>query len=143
MPRNSGRSGLTTTWPIRRSPSDRSEFRCALFPPIFDLICVTFSCAIGPFPLGPGPGRGRARPQHGRGHLLGLAVPDAYHPVAVAHHHEGGEAEAAAALDDLGHPVDGNHMLQIGGLLVGRAAAPVLTALAPLAAAAAPRCSWH
>src|SRR3984885_2714436 len=46
MPRNSGRSGLTTTWPILRSPSDRSELRCALVPPIFDLTCVTFSCAI-------------------------------------------------------------------------------------------------
>src|SRR5271166_4287432 len=54
MPRNSGRSGLTTTWPIRRSPSERSEFRCALFPPIFDLICVTFSCAICLLPVIPG-----------------------------------------------------------------------------------------
>src|SRR5580704_3068934 len=251
MPRNSGRSGLTTTWPIRRSPSDRSEFRCALVPPIFDLTCVTFSCAICPLSLGRA--RGRASPQHGRGRhvldrqaalgrdllgpiqalqgrdrrvhdvdrvrraqragqhvvdpgalehgpdraagddagtragrleqhharrflaldrvrdraadprhpeevllglfdalgdggrdFLGLAVPDADHPVAVTHHHEGGEAEPAAALDHLGHAVDGHHVLNVGSLLFGRAATPVLTALAPLAAAAssAPWSSW-
>jgi hypothetical protein len=34
-------------------------------------------------------------------------------------------------------------VLKVGGLLIGRAAAPVVAALAPLAAAAAPRCSWH
>jgi hypothetical protein len=80
----------------------------------------------------------------GGGNLLGLAVPDADHPVAVTHHHEGGEAEAPAALDHLGHAIDRDHVLKVGGLLVGRAAAPVLTALAPLAtAAAAPRSSWH
>src|SRR4029077_3201578 len=79
----------------------------------------------------------------GGGHLLGLAVPDADHPVAVAHHHQGGEAEATAALDDLGHAVDGDHVLNIGGRLFGCAAAPVLPALTPFAAAAAPRSSWH
>jgi hypothetical protein len=34
-------------------------------------------------------------------------------------------------------------VLKVGSLLIGRAAAPVLTALAPLAATAAPRSSWH
>jgi len=35
-------------------------------------------------------------------------------------------------------------VLKVGGLLIGRAAAPVLAALAPLAAATtASRCSWH
>src|SRR4029077_18499960 len=75
-------------------------------------------------------------------HLLGLAVADADHPVAVSHHHQGGEAEAAAALDALAHPVDFDPALQLRGCLTARAAAPVLPALAPLAAAAAPRCSW-
>src|SRR6202035_1023404 len=72
--------------------------------------------------------------------LLGLAVPDADHPVAVAHHDQRGEAEATAALDHLGHAVNGHHMLQVGSLLFGRVAAPVLTAVTPLAAATtAPR----
>src|SRR6202035_2285787 len=76
--------------------------------------------------------------------LLGLAVPDADHPVAVTHHDQRGEAEATAALDHLGHAVDGHHVLQVGSLLFGRAAAPVITALASLAAAATTaRCSWH
>ena len=42
----------------------------------------------------------------GEGHLLGLAVAEADAAVAVADHHEGGEREPPAALDDLGHPVD-------------------------------------
>src|SRR5712692_1957253 len=36
------------------------------------------------------------------GHLLGLAVADANRAVAVADDDQGGEAEPAAALDDLG-----------------------------------------
>ena len=40
------------------------------------------------------------------GHLLGLAVADADRAVAVADDDQRGEAEAAATLDDLGHPVD-------------------------------------
>src|SRR5207253_3553709 len=47
----------------------------------------------------------------GRRHLLGLAVAEADLAVAVAHGHEGGEREAAPALDDLGHAVDGDHPL--------------------------------
>src|SRR6202012_4672579 len=41
--------------------------------------------------------------------LLGLAVAQADLAVAVADHHEGGEGEAAAAFDHLGHgvPLDG------------------------------------
>src|SRR5262249_56235101 len=46
MPRNSGLSSLTTTSPIRFSPSDRSESRCCLVPPILDLVWVTLSCVI-------------------------------------------------------------------------------------------------
>ena len=38
--------------------------------------------------------------------LLGLAVAEPDAAVAVAHDHEGGEREAAAALYDLGDPVD-------------------------------------
>ena len=56
-----------------------------------------------------------------RRHLLGLAVADADGAVAVAHHDERGEAEAAAALDDLGHAVDRDDALDVRGLL-GRAA---------------------
>src|SRR5580698_301602 len=67
MPRNSGRSGLTTVWPIRRRPSERSESRCTLVPPIFDLTWVTLSWAIShPSPAGRG-----TRLQHRlRRHLL-------------------------------------------------------------------------
>src|SRR5262249_4578894 len=42
----------------------------------------------------------------GEGHLLGLAVAEADPAGAVADHHERGEREAAAALDDLGDGVD-------------------------------------
>jgi hypothetical protein len=77
-------------------------------------------------------------------HLLGLAVPDTDHPLAVTHHDERGEAEAPAALDHLGHAVDGDHVLKVRGLLLGCAAAAILATIAPLAAATtAPRCSWH
>src|SRR6202035_730895 len=80
-----------------------------------------------------------------RGHLLGLAVADPDEPVAVADDHERGEAEAPAALDDLGHPVDGHDLLQVSGAPVGRAAAAVVTTVSSLAAAscAASRCWWH
>src|SRR5947209_16406473 len=59
-----------------------------------------------------------------RGHLLGLAVADADLAVAVAHDHQGGEAEAPTTLDDLGHAVDGNHALEVLTLLRGRSAGP-------------------
>ena len=42
----------------------------------------------------------------GEGHLLGLAVAEADPAGAVADHHERGEREPAAALDDLGDAVD-------------------------------------
>ena len=42
----------------------------------------------------------------GEGHLLGLAVAEADPAGAVADHHERGEGEPPAALDDLGHAVD-------------------------------------
>src|SRR4029453_450002 len=48
-----------------------------------------------------------------RGPLLGLAVADADLAVAVAHDHEGGEAEAPTTLDDLGHAVDGDDALDV------------------------------
>jgi hypothetical protein len=41
-----------------------------------------------------------------QGHLLGLAVAEADAAGAVADHHERGEREPTAALDDLGHAVD-------------------------------------
>src|SRR3954465_205808 len=56
-----------------------------------------------------------------RGHLLGLAVADAHGAVAVAHDHQGGEAEATTTLDDLGHAVDGHHALDEVALLGGSA----------------------
>src|SRR5690606_35873256 len=45
-------------------------------------------------------------------HLAGLAVSDADHAVAVTHDHEGREAEAATALDDLRDAVDCHHALE-------------------------------
>src|SRR5258707_12221606 len=90
MPGIAGRSALTTLSPILCSPSERSESRCALVPPIFDLVWVTFSSAIscsrsvspGARPSDEPPrgrsaarlrcsGRGGPRPEHGgRGHVL-------------------------------------------------------------------------
>src|SRR6202020_2028015 len=66
-----------------------------------------------------------------RGHLLGLAVTDAHHAVGVAHHDQRGEAEPAAALDHFGHPVDGDHALEVGGLLVGPATTTIVAAVPP------------
>src|SRR5438270_3325446 len=81
-----------------------------------------------------------------RGHLLGLAVADAHGAVAVAHDHQGGEAEAPTTLDDLGHAVDGHHALDVVALLGRRAAGPppavtTVTAVAT-AAGAAPASLW-
>src|SRR3954469_12224279 len=87
-----------------------------------------------------------------RGHLLGLAVADADLAVAVTHDHQGGEAEAPATLDDLGHAVDGNHALDVVALLGGRApgaptavtaVAAVITAAGATGATAASLWSWH
>src|SRR4051812_27140998 len=84
-----------------------------------------------------------------RGHLLGLAVADADLAVAVTHDHQGGEAEAPATLDDLGHAVDGNHALDVVALLGGSAtgAPPAVAAVAAVVtaagAAAASLWSWH
>src|SRR5262249_37168983 len=77
----------------------------------------------------------------GGGHLLGLPVPDTDHAVAVADHHQRGEAEPAATLDHLGHPVDGHYSLEIRGALVGPATA-VVTTLPPLPTAS-PSGSCH
>src|SRR5690606_11352827 len=70
-----------------------------------------------------------------RGHLLRLAVADADGAVAVAHHDERGEAEAAAALDDLGDAVDGDDALDEGVLLGCVARATVATVTATVVAA--------
>ena len=67
--------------------------------------------------------------------LLGLAVADTDHAVAVAHHNQRGEAESPATLDHLGHPVNGDHALQVSRALLGSGPATVVAALAPLAAA--------
>ena len=69
------------------------------------------------------------------GHLLGLAVADADGAVAVADHDERGEAEATAALDDLGDAVDRDDALDVRGLL-GRAASAVVTTVAAVVATA-------
>src|SRR5688572_32052372 len=85
----------------------------------------------------------------GRGHLLGLAVAHADLAVAVADDHQGGEAEAPTALDDLGHAVDGDHALDVVALLGGSAsgAPPAVTTVAAVVtaagAAAASLWSWH
>src|SRR3954454_21181153 len=84
-----------------------------------------------------------------RGHLLGLAVADAHGAVAVAHDHQGSEAEAPTTLDDLGHAVDGHHALDEVALLGGRppGSPPAVTAVpavvAAAGAAAASLWSWH
>src|SRR5699024_4523198 len=73
-----------------------------------------------------------------RGHLLGLAVPDADGPVAVAHHDQCGEAEAAAALDDLGDTVDRHDPLEELVLVIALLATTIVPAATlPTAAATA------
>src|SRR5690606_34854133 len=72
-----------------------------------------------------------------RGHLLGLAVPDADGAVAVPHHDERGEAEPATTLDDLGDAVDGHHALQVLVAVVLAAAAAVVAVAGVQAVAAA------
>src|SRR5699024_5941118 len=72
-----------------------------------------------------------------RGDLLGLAVADADGAVAVTHHHEGGEGEPTAALDDLRHAVDAHDALEerrLLGVLTAAATALTTTAVAALAA---------
>src|SRR6185436_17228791 len=54
-------------------------------------------------------------------HLLGLAVADADHSLAVADDHQGGEAEATTTLDDLGDAVDRDDALDVGGLVASSA----------------------
>src|SRR3954465_14580174 len=84
-----------------------------------------------------------------RGHLLGLAVADTHGAVAVAADDQRGEAEAPAALDDLRHPVDGAHGLDVVALPGGSAslAPPAVTTVpavvAAAGAAAASLWSWH
>src|SRR5262249_51505957 len=63
MPRNSGRSSLITTSPIRLSPSERSDARCRAVPPIRDLVWVTFNCAIEALPVSCCPTRPRLPPR--------------------------------------------------------------------------------
>ncbi len=46
----------------------------------------------------------------GFGHFLGLAQAEAHAALAVAHHHQGAEAETATALDHFGHTVEGNDL---------------------------------
>src|SRR3954452_3833990 len=86
----------------------------------------------------------------GRRHLLGLAVADTDHAVAVAHDHEGGEAEAPPALHDLGHPVDGHDPLEVGRRRRAGPAPGAFPASVPPpgvspwpAGASAPLSSWH
>ena len=57
--------------------------------------------------------------------LVRLAVADADLRLLVAHHHERGEREAAAALDDLGDAVDlDDPLLQVGAPGRGRVSCP-------------------
>src|SRR5829696_7294723 len=81
-----------------------------------------------------------------RGHLLGLAVTDPDGAVAVAHHDQRGEAEPAAALDDLGHAVDRDDPLDVRGLLrrsAPAAAVPAVPAVPAAGAAASALLPWH
>src|SRR5215467_11336026 len=83
MPRNSGRSALITTSPIRFSPSERSEARCRAVPPIRDLVWVIFNCAIAALPVSccpmcrprPRPRERAASPRAPRPRSAGLAGP--------------------------------------------------------------------
>src|SRR5260221_3658800 len=71
--------------------------------------------------------------------FLRLAVADADGAVAVADDHQGGEAEAPATADDLGHPVDGDDALDVRALLhrgLVVAAVATLAAVVPAALAA-------
>src|SRR5918993_1661897 len=74
-----------------------------------------------------------------RGHLLGLAVAHADLAVAVAHDHQGGEAEAPTTLDDLGHAVDGDDALDVVALLGGSATGAPTAVTAVSAIATPPR----
>jgi len=71
----------------------------------------------------------------GEGDLTRLAVADAHETVAVAHDDERREAEAATALDDLRHTVDGDDALQ--ELALVGVTPTAVTRLAALAASAA------
>jgi hypothetical protein len=59
----------------------------------------------------------------GFGHFARLAVAEAHAALLVAHHHQGGEGEPAAAFDGRGHAVDVDQLLDDVGLFVVRAAA--------------------
>src|SRR5690606_5336631 len=68
-------------------------------------------------------------------HLASLAVADAHDAVAVTHDHEGREAEATTALDDLRHAVDRDDALQELTLVaIASAAVAVGVALATASA---------
>src|SRR5262249_38330546 len=69
-----------------------------------------------------------------RRHFLGLAVADADGALTVADDHQGREAEPTSALDDLGHPVDGDEPLDVRALLRSRAAPTAVTPIAPVTA---------
>ena len=66
----------------------------------------------------------------GEGHLLGLAVAETDAAVAVADHHEGGEAEATTALHDLGDAVDVDDARLAQRRIAGRARVLARLALA-------------
>jgi hypothetical protein len=75
---------------------------------------------------------------NGLGHLVRLAGGVAHAPRAVAHRHEGVEREAPAALHDLGHAVDRDHVLdEIAPLALRRPVAAALIAPAATLAARA------
>ena len=67
--------------------------------------------------------------------LAGLAITDAHGAVAVADHHEGGEAERTATLVGLGDAVDGHHAVEqlVAAVLLATVAALTTTTLTTLA----------
>ena len=67
--------------------------------------------------------------------LTGLAVADTDGAVAVADHHEGGEAERTATLVGLGDAVDGHHAVEqlVAAALLATVAALTTTTLTTLA----------
>src|SRR5579875_714562 len=71
-------------------------------------------------------------------HLLGLAVADADGAVTVTDDDERGEAEPAAALDDLGDAVDRHHAFEVRALLHVAVATAVAAVTALAAVVAAP-----
>src|SRR5215212_9082826 len=122
--RSRPRSAATVAWTMLMAFDEPSDLLSTSWMPAHSRTARTGPPAMTPVPGAAG--RSMTTPA------------DANGAVAVADHHEGGEAEAAAALDDLGHAVDGHDALDVRVLLRRRVAAVVAAAalaVAPVVAA--------